>query len=522
MKKYYCLLVTLLLLITAGKSQDSLVRLSEIRFSSDFEKKAFHKFFQDKNADATIELLLSPAPGGPAQILVANSRLEEIIKKLEPAVLEAKKPEKRIKIITDQVKATFLKHYNPIIGFGELLSTGMYNSVNATALYTLVFDRLKIPYGIQETPTHVFLVAYPDQQKIAVETITPTFTYRIFDSKYQDAFVDDLKNANLIGDAESSAFTTEGLFMRHFFANRNLSQEELIGLHYLNDAYQKNDNNDYAGAFRQCEKSYLFFPSERCGFVMTNLAIQTLVNQKISPRERALYIAKLSRFENFGITAEIIQGEFMKINEEVLVRDNNRPLFNECADIIVNNGLQEEAIRNAIRYVQYYELGRADYNQGRYTMAKFSFAKALQLQPSNAEMGATFLGALAFSMRNINDASVLDTVLVYKKRLPTLMQNNNFKSLLANAYLVASADVMNSNNLKQAEALIAEFEKLYDEDKTERALVVGPNQAGEAYSKLCTYYFKRGQKEKAKAILKRGLEIAPDSYELRIRQQMIN
>jgi tetratricopeptide (TPR) repeat protein len=521
MKRYYTLF-SILLSIVSAQAQDSLVRYSEIHFTSDFERKAFHKFFKKGDQSGVVELLLSPSPVGPAQILITNARLDETVKKLEAQGLDGKKPEKRLKTITDQVKSSFLTYYNPIIGFSEIFSSGAYNSISATALYALIFDRLKIPYAIQEKPTHVFPVIYPDQQKIVGETTPLDFSYRMFDAKYQESFVGGLKNSHRIGDAEVQAFTTEGLFIRHFYANRNISLPELIGLHYLNDSYQKSDKNDYAAAFRQCEKSYLFFPSTRCTFTLMNLGALVLQHTKLSPKERALFIAKVSRYNDWGITAEMIQGEFSKLNDEVLVRNNDRQLYRECADIVVNQGLQEDEIRNGVRYFQYYELGRADYNQGRYGMAKYNFAKALDIQPKNAELSATFLGTLAFSLRNTNDPSVLDTVLVYKKRFPLLDENNNFKSLLANAYLVASADGMNANNLKLAEQYMSDFEKIYEEGNADKSLIVNPNLVGEAYSKLCTYYFKKNQKEKARALVKKGLEIAPDSYELRIRQQMLN
>lgn len=520
MKIYYTIFSVLLTLLS--QAQDSLVRYSEIQFTSDFERKAFNKFFKENNQAIALELLLSPSPMGPAQILVTNARLDETVKKFNELGLDSKKPERRLKSITDQVKASYFKFYNPSIGFSDIFSSGAYNSITATALYALLFDRLKIPYAIQEKNTHIFPVAYPDQQKIVTETTPLNFSYRTFDLKYQEAFVDGLKNAHRISDGEIQAFSTEGLFARHFYANRNMSFAELIGLHYLSDSYQKSDKNDYAGAFKQCEKAYLFFPSPRCTFTLMNLGALVLQTTKLSPKERALYIAKMSRYSEWGITPEMIQGEFGKLNDELLIRQNNRTLYGECADIIVTHGLQDDEIRNGIRYIQYYEVGRADYNQGRYGMAKYNFAKALDIQPKNAELSATFLGTLGFSIRNINDATLLDTVLVYKKRFPLLLENNNFKSLLANAYLVASADAMNANNLKLAEQHLVDFEKVYNEGNADNSLIVSPNLVGEAYSKLCTYYFKKNQKEKAKALVKKGLDIAPDSYELRIRQQMLN
>ena len=156
----------LILSITLSQAQDSLVRYSEIRFTSDFEKKAFQKYLKENNQEFALELLLSPSPNGPAQILMAKAKLDELFKKLEGAGLEAKKPEKRVKIVTDLVRSTFLKQYNPIVSFGELFHSGTYNSANASALYALVFDKLKIPYAIQETPTQFFLITFTKKSKI--------------------------------------------------------------------------------------------------------------------------------------------------------------------------------------------------------------------------------------------------------------------------------------------------------------------------------------------------------------------
>jgi tetratricopeptide (TPR) repeat protein len=121
--------------------------------------------------------------------------------------------------------------------------------------------------------------------------------------------------------------------------------------------------------------------------------------------------------------------------------------------------------------------------------------------------------------QKINEVDLLDTILLYKERFPALLNNQNFKSLNANAYLVAVIKHMEINNVKVAEEYLSSFEKLYGESSD---LVVDPSVTGNAYSALCTYYFKKGQKEKARNLLKKGLEIAPNNYELRVRQQMIN
>jgi tetratricopeptide (TPR) repeat protein len=245
-----------------------------------------------------------------------------------------------------------------------------------------------------------------------------------------------------------------------------------------------------------------------------------ILQKKIEPIERAQLIAKISRYKDQGITVEVIKGEFLRLNEEVLVKQSNQSLYNECADIVVNNGAQDVELEKEIRYIQYYEIGRANYNQGNYSLAKYFFAKALKQQPNNAELGATFLSTLALTMRQKKDeAGMLDTVLLYRKKFPSLQNNQNFNSLTANAFLVAASLEMDNNKFKLAEEHVKNFEEMYAQNSD---LIIDSNVTGNTYSKLCSYYFKNGQKEKARALVKKGLEIAPGNYELRVRQQMIN
>jgi len=44
---------------------------------------------------------------------------------------------------------------------------------------------------------------------------------------------------------------------------------------------------------------------------------------------------------------------------------------------------------------------------------------------------------------------------------------------------------------------------------------------GRAYSEACVYYFKKGQKVKARQLLDKGLQLVPNDYQLKIRKQMM-
>jgi tetratricopeptide (TPR) repeat protein len=517
--KYFLIAYCASFVVPISYGQDSLVRYNEISYQTDFERVSFKKYLKQNKPEATLDLLLSTSPDAQSKIQSISNQIETISLKLKTSV-EGKKPEKKIKLVYDQVHFTFLKKYELVNTFAEVFATGNYNCVTATALYALVFDELQIPYNIQEKPTHVFLVAYPNQNNIVVETTSPLFGYLSFDARYKESFVNNLKGSKLIGASEAATQSVDELFNRYFFKNENIDLKKLIGIHYMNDALYKNDVGNVAEAFQQCEKAYLFYPSPRSSFLLTGFAAQLLEKEKIKPTQRAWLIAKVSRYTEQGVTTEMVKGEFYKLTQEVLVKENNRSLYKDCFDIVVRHGNRSSETISEIRYIYNYELGRINLNQGNYFDAKNYFAKAMEEQPNNIDLGGTFFGTLAMTMNTNRENEIpLDSLLMYKEKFPSLRQNNNFNSLIGNAYLLSYTKEMEKGNVQKAEGMIKIFEEMIAANKN---LVVDSYTIGQAYSKGCTYYFKKGMKEKAKAILKKGLEISPNNFELRTRQQMIH
>jgi len=84
--------------------------------------------------------------------------------------------------------------------------------------------------------------------------------------------------------------------------------------------------------------------------------------------------------------------------------------------------------------------------------------------------------------------------------------------------VVEFGDSFEKGNVTRGEKYQLLFENLYASDKT----LLNPDAVGNAYSEASIYYFKKGQKAKAKQILEKGLEIVPDNYQLKARKQMIN
>lgn len=501
-------------------AQDSLVFYKDIQFTSDFEREAFRNFFKNNDKSQYLPLFISVSTAASKE---ENSNIRNRIGGINNLLISSgigkKKPEKKIKAVYEQVHSTMLKKYEMESRFYQIFVDGNYNCVTATALYSLVFEALNIPYEIKEEPTHVYLLAYPNSSNILVETTTPMFGFINFDAHFKEAFVTNLKNQKVIGISEIEKKSTEELFNTYYFKNEKIDLKKLVGIHYMNDALFKNDHQLLKEAYEQAQKAYLFYPSARCEYLLMNFGVGLVNQQKLPAKEKSRLIAQISRLKGHGVTNDMIKGEFSNLTQDILFRDNNKSLYKECFEII-KSGTTDPELVNELSYIYFYENGRVYYNQGNYTRAKGFFQNALGVQPNNVDLGGIFVSVIAQNFRNEKDNKmILDSLTSYQTKFPSLKEHNNFNSMVAMAHIIQFGQEYNKGNITAGDTYKASFEIMLKENKN---LNISSSVIGNAYSAACSYFFKRGQKAKAKEILAKGLELAPDSYELRIRQQMIH
>jgi tetratricopeptide (TPR) repeat protein len=286
----------------------------------------------------------------------------------------------------------------------------------------------------------------------------------------------------------------------------------------MNDGIFQKDHDQLVKSYEQMEKAYLFYPSTKCEFLLFVLGTEVLTKMKLSPKEKAILIGKLSRFKMHGITNDMIKGEFINLTQDLLFKQNDKSLYNECHRLLIAKVTDQE-LRDEINYIFNYEHGRALYNQGNYSKAKPFFEKALLLQPNNVDLGGIFISIIAKSFRTMNTNKVImDSLHLYQKKYPSLEQYNTFKVLLASALVIQFGEDYDIGKTEAAEKYKLEFENFL---KNEPDLEIEPGIIGKAYASACSYYFKKGQKVKAKQYLTDGLKISPNNYELRVRMQMI-
>ena len=513
--KYLLSLFSLILAIPSI-GQDSLVKYSEIHFNSEFEKEVFHNYFKE-GRDNYLALFMAVYPGiDQKQFTEYEQVYESNLNSLPLNKLGKKSPEKRVKVIYNEIHDSFLKKYEAQNHFSEIFAEGSYNCVSASALYGIVFSRLGIPFVIKEKPTHVYLMAYPDTESLLVESTDPSGGFLDLNDRAKTAFVAQMKKAKLISEQEFQLKTTEQLFDEYYFSDQNIDLKELVGIQYTNDALYHLEKGAYEKAYHQLEKSYLFYPAEKIVSLMVAVNVEHLQNSLYDDMKYIDYLSRLSRFEDYGITPEMIISQFNRIIDLHLINKGNEKICEAYFDRFTSH-VKDDKMREAVEYFYNYERGRILYNQGRYAESLQFIEKAYKLKPENLEVSSMFVGALGQSLRfDLSNLTAIENLEKYQEQFPALLKNNRFRSLLVNAYLIQAGLSFDLGHITTANDNKSKFEMLYN-----RELNIDPRNIGRVYSLAAIYYFKKGHTKRAKGLLAKGLEYAPGNHELLVRQRMV-
>lgn len=433
--------------------------------------------------------------------------------------MRKKKNDKKVKFLYEKVHNGFLTKYESTNIFSQIFKAGVYNCVSATGLYSLTFDYFQIPYSIQERPTHVYLVAHPENERVQIETTTPIGGYYVFDQTFKQNYIKKLADYKLISAVEHQTKSVDVLFDTHFFNNQSIDLTKLIGIQYFNSGLYFIDKGENEKAFHQFEKAYFFYPSERIRYLMFNIGIETFNQLSYSDEKKAAYLSKISRFKKEGINDEMIMGEFYRITQVIFLQDGDRVKYEKIYNSLINS-IADEAVKNQITYIYNYENGRILYNQGRYAEATPLFERALAAKPNSVEIAGLFISNLNQLKHGSTDTKkYVSELQEFSKKYPSLSENNNFITLLAQSTLEVALASFEKSDSKEGEKYKTLFEELVGKKSSVTSLL--QYEIGRAYSSACVYYFKIGQKSKAKLLVEKGLTMAPNNYELRMRQEML-
>ncbi len=383
-------------------------------------------------------------------------------------------------------------------------------------MYALVFEKLGIPYNLQEKPTHVYAIAYPDTDQVMVESTDPIGGFMSFNDRYKTEFVNRMTKAKLISTKEKGSKSLEQLFDEYYFQDKDIGIRELIGIQYMNQAIYELNANRLSKALSHLEKAYLFYPSENIGSVLMITTLQNLAQSTFNEPDDVQLLVNLTRMKPFGVTNDLILNEFNRALRALLIEQNKpekgEKFYNELITLI-----NEDSLNSRISHLYHFEKGRILYNKGDFKSSLEHLSKAFELNSINLNTENLFIGALSQRLRYESDFNLIRSELEkYGFKHKALSENIAFTSMLANTYLALFGQNYDLRNVQNGERYRKLFKGIYSDH-----LNIDQNYVGRAYSMAAVYFFRRGNNTKALEMLNEGLKIAPGNYELQSRKRMI-
>lgn len=510
-----CLIIVLLFKAEAS-AQDSLILYKELTFSSPFEKEIFDDHFLHKK----ISLFKLFMAGGS---LLKESAIDQAEQRFYNSITASqqsphKKHERQIKNIYKHIHDTFLTKYEERNTFEEIFYNGYYNCVSATALYGLAFEHLSIPYVIREKPTHVYLIAYPQEERIIVETTSPAGGTLVIDQQFKQNYIASLKNQKLITASQAASTNVNELFDRHYFADEeNINLTALAGIQYMNEGLYLLNQKKPLDALYRMEKAYLLYPSERASFLMMNALHEAFQARKEKDLIHATLLARLSRYKKYSITAEMIYGEFSRVINTLLFEKNDQQSLENYYQKFLS-ALTDAELKKEITFIYNTECGRYHYTATRFNASIPFYEEALTIKPNHQEIINVFVSAIAQASRKKTNREIIDALEAFAQKHTFLSESNVFNELLGTAYLIEFDFQYRQNVPAEAERFRTAFENFARKNK---GLSFDGYLVGQAYSAAAVYYFRKGQTSKARSLIATGLEISPGNYELMTRKRMI-
>lgn len=499
-------------------------------FNSEFEKECFVNF--ELNPIINLLLGLDPSMSNSRSELVKNE-IKGISDKLLAKKFKEQSHKNQAKLLQKVLHGKYLKYYSLISPFHRIFEDGQYNCVSATALYACVLKNLKIPFIIKEQPTHVYIIIYPNEERILIETTAAKNNYDYIRGLNTANVVEVLVENETLRQSYVDSVGEQKAFNDYFFTDSTISILQLIGDQYVNEALINLRSEDTLTAISSISKACLLHPSKKN------------VMMKQSILETKLYSMKFDQFDNLSFLKEYcnidnasrkkIQYKFSNFLETYLIVNENKKMIDSAYIYLLDN-IRIDKHRNTIKELYY--IGLSDYYSGarNYEKALESILKAVKINPEEkfsignaARLLSIHIASYdveAFyllsedSEEELSDGEVRSLELEnYLTNYPKLAETSAIKALRVYIPAQCAQEQFDKNNeikaLEYMNLAKLNLEKIEDQD------LINTEYNGDMYSSAGAFYFRKGKYQVALDYIEEGLIIAPKHPRLLAKQRII-
>jgi len=493
-------------------------------FISDYEEKVFGNLIDSAVVDPLALLVAITPKSEQGTYNNAKLQIETFVKRLDAKKLANPKHEKVIKYIFKEVHSHFLRKYEINAFFSDVFLAGLYNCVSASALYALVFDELNIPYEIQELPTHVYLIAYPDEERITVETTDPLKGYVTHDFRFKKEYVEFLHKTKLISEQEYRSSSVDKLFGEHFYGDKSVDISVLAAFQYYNEglSYLMKENKDIA--LEYFKKSYQIHQHAKTKYLCVLLMEDAQSSRQFDSMEDVEVFIELYKILPEKYNKENVSNDFKFFSSKYLFEKNDVKTYDQIYNLFQTN-LTDSVVMNEVSFWYHLFKGGAFGVQNKIDAAFRQFCMAHQYNPDNLYLKDDLKSSVRMKVFNgldhteselITRLSELDYL---RKEFPFLNSHSDFigNYLILGSYIINH--YMNYNQVSKALEYATRFEQEFRVDDFTEAKRMWSVQ----YHRIGYYYeFRKNRRSTAMKYYKRGFELDPGNYDLKLTFDRLN
>lgn len=201
---------------------------------------------------AVLKTFLPESPGNADIVKEFDSFLARLDKK------QARTTNTRVflQYIFSRTHQQFLKNYAAYASLSETFSTGSYNCLTGTILFSLILDHYNIRHEVIETNYHIFILAETPTGKILLESTDPLNGFVSVASEIEKRIAQ--YKLNMLQGAEQKPN-----YKFRFALYNQVSTQELRGLTYYNSAVLAFNKNQLQLAVKQFIKASELYASPR-------------------------------------------------------------------------------------------------------------------------------------------------------------------------------------------------------------------------------------------------------------------
>lgn len=486
-------------LFAMGQS-DSLVKFSDLKYQSAFEKEAIHNFVLYKRDTFNLFLAIDKNMTNKEATLCKKA-YERIYPKLESKKILSKRIKRKIDLIYPAVHHMFLKKYRDVNYFPSIFQTGNYSCVDASILYALVFKHYKIPYKILVSSNHVYLVANPGKNSILIETTNLGFEEQIFNGEFRQHYIEPPKVLNQFGKPKYGNISDEELYEKNFKKVRRVKFNNLIGFQYWNKGLNQLKKHNLVSAVSLLQKACFFEQNKQAKVLLYNNLIDLIKHCNFNKVSDIDYLAEVARSGSANINA--LGGTFGKILYTKLQQPQKEAFCDSLLKRLTSKA-SNKAMINEFNFE--YDLQMSYHYQRSDAIEKY-VAGALAIKENCRDALTMMSNYLYRKLDTISNPTVLlDTVRQMQLRLHDSVSKSILSDFNLSGYLQKAIYSFAKNKITAGNKYVLYFEKHCHPPVQNTRLRM---MVERTYNAIAQYYAIKGDKTKARLFLKREQKFVP-------------